>query len=156
MYAVHRVRKGGAEYNLYALTLGDLKDRLNAKASQALNKGKASMVMDACMIVVRKGKAQGTMNDQGPVSGKVYTTYQGISGAESWSRESYTSFHNYFHKEIQGLFFWVDAIAGEGIASVSGGGEYCYGYTACLKAKAKKGYDFAEWRGDCYGDRERQ
>ena len=44
----------------------------------------------------------------------------------------------------------------EGIASVSGGGEYCYGYTACLKAKAKKGYDFAEWRGDCYGDRERQ
>ena len=64
MYAVHRVRKGGAEYNLYALTLGDLKDRLNAKASQALNKGKASMVMDACMIVVRKGKAQGTMNDQ--------------------------------------------------------------------------------------------
>lgn len=56
MYAVHRVRKGGAEYNLYALTLGDLKDRLNAKASQALNKGKASMVMDACMIVVRKGK----------------------------------------------------------------------------------------------------
>ena len=60
MYAVHRVRKGGAEYNLYALTLGDLKDRLNAKASQALNKGKASMVMDACMIVVRKGKAQGT------------------------------------------------------------------------------------------------
>lgn len=156
MYAVHRVRKGGAEYNLYALTLGDLKDRLNAKASQALNKGKASMVMDACMIVVRKGKAQGTMNDQGPVSGKVYTTYQGISGAESWSRESYTSFHNYFHKEIQGLFFWVDAIAGEGIASVSGGGEYCYGYTACLKAKAKKGYDFAEWRGDCYGDREKQ
>ena len=121
MYAVHCVRKGGAEYNLYALTLGDLKDRLNAKASQALNKGKASMVMDACMIVVRKGKAQGTMNDQGPVSGKVYTTYQGISGAESWSRESYTSFHNYFHKEIQGLFFWVDAIAGEGIASVSGG-----------------------------------
>lgn len=64
MYAVHRVRKGGAEYNLYALTLGDLKDRLNAKASQALNKGKASMVLDACMIVVRKGKAQGTMNDQ--------------------------------------------------------------------------------------------
>ena len=49
MYAVHRVRKGGAEYNLYALTLGDLKDRLNAKASQALNKGKASMVMDACI-----------------------------------------------------------------------------------------------------------
>ena len=145
MYAVHCVRKGGAEYNLYALTLGDLKNRLNAKASQALNKGKASMVMDARMIVVRKGKAQGTMNDQGPVSGKVYTTYQGISGAESWSRESYTSFHNYFHKEIQGLFFWVDAIAGEGIASVSGGGEYCYGYTACLKAKAKKGYDFAEW-----------
>ena len=121
MYAVHCGRKGGAEYNLYALTLGDLKDRLNAKASQALNKGKASMVMDACMIVVRKGKAQGTMNDQGPVSGKVYTTYQGISGAESWSRESYTSFHYYFHKEIQGLFFWVDAIAGDGIASVSGG-----------------------------------
>ena len=57
MYAVHCVRKGGAEYNLYALTLGDLKDRLNAKASQALNKGKASMVMDACMIVVRKGNA---------------------------------------------------------------------------------------------------
>ena len=104
MYAVHCVRKGGAEYNLYALTLGDLKDRLNAKASQALNKGKASMVMDACMIVVRKGKAQGTMNDQGPVSGKVYTTYQGFPVAESWSRESYTSFHNYFHKEIQGLF----------------------------------------------------
>ena len=63
------------------------------------------------MIVVRKGKAQGTMNDQGPVSGKVYTTYQGISGAECWSRESYTSFHNYFHKEIQGLFFWVDTIS---------------------------------------------
>ena len=87
MYAVHCVRKGGAEYNLYALTLGDLKDRLNAKASQALNKGKASMVMDACMIVVRKGKAQGTMNDQGRFLEKYIRLIRGFpvrkAGAES-------------------------------------------------------------------------
>lgn len=156
MYALHSCRKGGAEYNLYALMLDDLKDRLNAKASQALNKGKASMVMDACMIVVRRGKAQGAMNDQGPASGKVYTTYQGIAGAENWSSESYYSFHNYFQKEIEGLFFQVDVIAGDGIASVSGGGAYCYGYTAVLRAKAKTGYDFAEWRGDCYGEKPEQ
>ena len=48
MYAVHCVRKGGAEYNLYALTLGDLKDRLNAKASQALNK-RQSVYGDGCL-----------------------------------------------------------------------------------------------------------
>ena len=81
------------------------------------------MVMDACMIVVRKGKAQGTMNDQGSVSGKVIRLIREFPVRKAGSRESYTSFHNYFHKEIQGLFFWVDAIAGEGIASVSGGGD---------------------------------
>ncbi len=152
MYALHSCRKAGAEYNLYALTLSELKDRLNAKASRALDKGKASMVMDACMIVVKKGKAQGAMNDQGVSSGKVYTTYQGISGAENWSSESYHSFHSYFKKDIQGLFFQVEAHAGEGIASVSGGGTYCYGYKAVLRANVKPGYDFWEWRGDCYGE----
>lgn len=156
MYALHSCRKGGAEYNLYALTLSDLKARLNAKASQALNKGKASMQMDACMIVVKRGIAQGAMNDNGPTSGTVYMTYQGIANAQNWSSESYHSFYNYFQKEIEGLFFQVDVIAGDGIASVSGGGEYCYGYTAVLQAKAKTGYDFAEWRGDCYGEKPEQ
>ena len=153
MYSVHSCRKGGVEYNLYALMLDDLKERLNAKASQALNKGKASMRMDACMIVVKKGKAQGSMNDKGPTSGTVYTTYQGIAGAANWSSESYSSFYNYFQKEIQGLFYRVEAIVGDGIASVSGGGEYCYGCTAILRAKVKNGYDFGEWRGDCYGEK---
>ena len=157
MYAVHRVRKGGAEYNLYALTLGDLKDRLNAKASQALNKGKASMVMDACMIVVRKGKAQGTMNDQESVSGK--KSIYDLSGNFRCGKLEQRVIHflsQLFPQRNSGIVFLGGCDCRGRIASVSGGGEYCYGYTACLKAKAKKGYDFAEWRGDCYGDRERQ
>lgn len=147
MNRVHTVKKSGYEYDLYSMSLYNLKKRLNAKADDAVKGGKAKFVLDACMIVVKDGNAKGEMNDSGPVSGKVYTNYSGISGAESWSSSSYASFSNYFDKEIEGLFFLVDTIEGTGISSVRGGGYYCYGSYVTLEAKVKQGYEFEMWDG---------
>lgn len=148
MNKVHSCKKSGKEYCLYSFTLNQLRNRLNSKAETAVNDGQAEFVLDACMVVVKNGKAKGTMNDSGPVSGNVYTTYSGISGAAKWSSASYSSFYNYFDKEIEGLFYRVIAREGDGIKSTSGSGNYCYGSNVTLNAKPRAGYAFEMWDGD--------
>lgn len=148
MYHVDTRTKSNYEYNLYSLPLNNLKRRLNTKATKALERGDCRLILDACMIVVNNGKAKGAMNDSGPTSGNVYTTYSGISQAANWSSSAKRSFSNYFDKPVQGLFFQVQSRGDKGIVSTSGDGYYCYGTFVTLCATVKKGYDFDMWTGD--------
>lgn len=147
LYKTNTTVRSGNEYNLYVLSLSNLKRRLSREALNEMTKCNVKILLDACMIVVNNGRAQGTMNDNGPVSGNVYTTYSGISGAANWGNSARQSFHNYFDKSVKGLFFNVKVSGKTGIASVSGGGEYCFGTCAVLNAKVKTGYLFQQWTG---------
>ena len=147
MYQVDSVTKGNYEYNLYALSLYQMKSRMNTRSGNALQAGKAAIQLDACMAVVKNGSVKGRMNDSGPVSGSVYTTYSGIAGAANWSSSARQSLYSYFNKNVEGLFFRVNVIAGEGIKSTSGSGVYCYGTYAEVNAVTDTGYQFANWSG---------
>lgn len=148
MNRVNARTKSGYEYNLYSLSLYNLKRRLNTKASKAMETGQADIILDACMIVVNNGKEQGAMNDSGPTSGTVYMSQSGISGAANWSSSAKKSFSSYYNKLVEGLFFRVVVDTDAGIKGVSGEGYYCYGSYVTLKADVKTGYDFAMWEGD--------
>lgn len=154
MNCVDSRKSSGSQYNLYALSLYNLKRRLNSKASKAMENGEVDIILDACLIVVDNGKEKGSMNDSGPTSGKVYTTYNGIIGAANWSNAAKKSLTSYFNKKVDGLFFRINATYDEGISSVSGAGYYCYGTYVTLKAKCKKGYDFEMWSGSTRSSRE--
>lgn len=147
MFQSDRISVGQYEYNQYCVPLFRLKSRLNTKATKAMQNGNASIRLDACMTVVKNGRVKGSMNDNGPVSGKVYTDYSGIAGAANWSSAARQSLYSYFNKYVDGLFYRVDVIAGEGIKSVEGSGMYCYGTYIELKAQEATGYDFANWCG---------
>lgn len=156
MYQANTVRKGSYEYNLYCLSLYQLKNRMNAKASKAFQTGKASVRLDACMTIVKNGSVKGCMNDQGTFSGSVYTTYQGIASAANWSAATKQLLHSYFAKYVENLFLNVNVIAGEGIKSVNGSGSYCYGTYVEVGAIPAVGYEFSNWsgmlRGGCRQD----
>ncbi len=147
MYKTDVTTKSNYEYNLYVLPLGNLKRRMNDTALNAMRKGNIRIVLNACMVVVKNGKPKGAMNDNGPTSGTVYTTYSGIAGAAGWSSSAKQSLNNYFDKNVQGLFYGVQTHAGVGIKSVSGAGEYCYGTYVTLRAKTESGFDFDQWQG---------
>lgn len=147
MYLSGTERVGAYEYNLYEVSLGQMRCRMNSKAIKALNAGKAEIRLDACISVVKNGKVQGAMNDSGPTSGKVYTTYSGITGAVNWSNATKQTLHSYFNKYVVGLFYDVIVMADDGITSVSGTGSYCYGTYLTVSAKVATGYEFAYWNG---------
>lgn len=147
MNCVNTKKKGNMEYNLYALSLYQLKRRLNRNSQKALDQGEAKFVLDACMVVVQNKTARGAMNDNGPTRGTVYTTYQGIAGAANWGASSYASFYNYFDKNIEELFCTVEVSDSPGIANITGHGYYCYGSLVTLRAELKKGYEFEMWDG---------
>ena len=147
MYVTDTVTKNNYEYNLFSLSLYQLKGRLNSKATTALTTGKANIELNACMTIVKNGSVKGRMNDSGPVSGQVYTSYSGIANAANWSSSSKQSLYNYFNKEVEDLFYQVDVTAGEGIKSVSGSGWYCYGTDVSVQAWTKTGYEFSNWTG---------
>jgi cell division septation protein DedD len=112
-----------------------------------MNDADMEIVLNACMVVVKKDKAQGAMSDSGPTSGTVYTTYSGISGAASWSSSSKTTLKTYFNKTVDGLFLKVSATGDSGIKSISGKGTYFYGTYVTLSATVKTGYEFNQWTG---------
>lgn len=147
MNCVSTKKEAGMEYNLYALSLYQLKRRLNQKAQKALDQGEVTFVLDACMVVVKNKKVLGAMDDDGPTEGTVYTNYSGIAGAANWGSSSYASFHNYFNKNIEELFCTVETFDSQGIADIRGQGYYCYGSLVTLSAKLKKGYVFEIWDG---------
>ena len=147
MFLSDRTTVGQYEYNQYCVPLFRLKSRLNARATKALQKGNVTIRLDACMTVVKNGRVKGSMNDDGPVSGKVYTNYSGIAGAANWSSAARQSLYSYFDKYVEGLFYQVNVIAGEGIKSVEGSGVYCYGTYVEISAQEATGYDFTNWCG---------
>jgi hypothetical protein len=134
-------------YQLYALPLSSVKSRMNTSAIAALNSGKCSIVLNACMVVVKNGVVQGTMNDYGVASGTVYTTYSGIAGAANWSASSKSALYSYFNKSVSGLFYTVSVSAGPGIALLGGGGTYCYGTLVTISASPSIEYVFCYWSG---------
>lgn len=140
-------KSGDYEYNLYAFQLSDMQSRMKGQALNLLREGKVSIRLNACMVVVKNGVVQGSMNDSGPVSGVVYTTYDGIVGAQDWSVASKVALQSYYGKSVQGLFYSVKLSKGSGIASVSGEGNYCYGTKAVISAQVQKGYTFSKWSG---------
>lgn len=147
MYLVNTERIGSYEYNLYEMSLYHMKSRMNSKARKAVNEGKADIKLDACIAIVKNGKVKGAMSDNGPTSGKVYTTYNGITGAANWTYATKQSLYSYFNKFIVGLFYDIQVIPDDGIESVSGSGYYCYGTYITVSAKVATGYDFDSWNG---------
>lgn len=140
-------QQGDYKYNLYAISLSNIKNRMNATAKNALESGKCNILLDACMIVRIRGNAQGGMNDSGPSWGTVYTTYEGIVNAQDWSSPSRETLKSAFHKSVEGLMHTVYVNKSTGISSVSGGGTYCYGTRVTIQATAATGYRFSHWSG---------
>lgn len=138
----------GKEYMLYSITLKNMKNRFNAQALDALNSGKCTIVLDACMVVRKNGVNKGGMNDNGPTWGKVYDTYSGISKAAGWSDSALSALHSYYGKTVSGLFHTIEVKKSSGISSVSGGGTYCYGTKVTIEATCSTGYDFKNWNND--------
>ncbi|MCH5333493.1 MAG: hypothetical protein J1D89_06005 [Agathobacter sp.] len=137
----------GYEYNLYMMELSTLNKRMNAKTKEALEAGKCTITLDACMTTVKNDVVQGGMTDGGSFSGSVYTTYDGIANAAGWSESGKASLHSYFDKEVDGLFYDIKVNKTTGIKSVSGGGHYLYGTKITVSATLKKGYTFDGWQG---------
>jgi hypothetical protein len=134
-------------YQLYVLNLSSIRSRMNATARAAMERGDCSIVLNACMVVVQNNVPQGAMNDYGVTSGTVYMTYNGIVGAANWAAASRSALTSYFNKSVIGLFYTVSVSGGTGIASVGGGGTYCYGTLVTLSASASTGYVFSYWSG---------
>jgi hypothetical protein len=138
-------------YQLYELPLSTVRSRMNENVKEAMDRGECFIELNACMVVVRNNVVQGTMNDYGVTSGAVYTTYNGIVEAENWSDASKNALSSYFNKSVNGLFYTVSVSGGPGIASVSGGGTYCYGTRVTISASPSNGYRFSDWSGNGVG-----
>lgn len=134
-------------YRLYAISLQDIKSRMNDGARLAMEQGNCEISLNACMTVVINGVPQGSISDQGIAAGKVYTTYDGIVSAANWTAASRTALTSYYNKKVEGLFYSVSVNKGSGIASVSGGGTYCYGTNVTISAEPLEGYAFSNWSG---------
>ena len=137
----------GYEYELYQLELSSVKKRLNTEALNAINKGKANLILDACNVVVVNNVPQGGMNDYGPSYGSVYMDYAGIVSAAPWSVTTQALLYDYYGKTVEGLFYTVSVQGGKGISKVTGTGVYCYGTLASINATLQKGYNFSGWTG---------
>ena len=152
---VNTVQDGDSIYNLYAMQLSSLKQRMNGSAIAAMNQGSCTIVLDACMVVMTNGSPGGTMNDSGITSGRVYTSYDGIANAAGWTAASKEALHSYFNKSVDGLFYNVSVGGGSGIARAEGGGRYCYGTYVAVNAVPAKGYLFSHWSGSMVSYSER-
>ena len=142
-----RTASDGYEYALYSVSLKDFKSRLDSAILTALESGKCKVVFDACIIVKKSGIPGGGMTDQGVSWGKVYTTYDGIVGAEEWSDITKNSLSSYYGKEVEGLFYQVKLQKDSGIAYVIGAGTYCYGTSVSIYAIPRPEYAFSHWNG---------
>lgn len=137
----------GYEYDIYSLSLLDIRNHLKPQAQQALKTANCSVTFDACTTVVINGVLQGNMTDEGVLSGEVYTTYAGISNAQNWSANSKETLKSYYNKGVPDLFCTVSLSCGNGISSVSGSGKYLYGTEVTIDAVTERGYEFKYWYG---------
>ena len=134
-------------YRLYAIRLSSLKERMDSPTREAFDSGNCRMTLDACMTIVRNDIPDGSMDDSGNFTGTVYTSYEGISAAIEWSEKTKESMRRSFGKTVNGLFFTILLSAGDGIASVEGGGSYCYGTLAEISAVCLPDHRFRDWTG---------
>ena len=134
-------------YSLYCVSLENLKARLSAKACEVLTRPDSVIIFDACITIVKNDVRQGAVLDSGISWGKVYTTYDGIVNAQNWSSNTKEALKSYYSKTVENMFFRVELLCGDGIAQVSGAGEYCYGTEVTIDAVPKRGYTFARWSG---------
>lgn len=148
MQTVDTSEQKGYEYSLYSVRLDSIKGRMNSTSKEALEKGKCTLVFDACIAVKKNGKLQGTMNDNGVTSGTVHMTYNGIAKAAPWSSATKTALAGYYNRSVVGLFSTLTLTKDEGIASVNGAGKYCYGTAITINATPLEGYTFAGWSGN--------
>ena len=147
MVLINVIEVDGYEYCLYKISLPNIKARMSQGALAALNTANSFISFNACTTTKINGVVQGGMTDYGPAWGVVYTTYDGIANAQSWSAETLQTLYSYYNKPVYGMFYSVTITAGEGIASVSGAGSYCYGATATISATPANGYEFSHWEG---------
>lgn len=147
MSRISEIYRDNTVYDLYCISLHTLKQSMNPYAKELLSTGNCQIKLNACMVVVKNGVAKGGMNEFGNFWGDVYTTYQGIAGAQNWSNASKQLLKSYFDKEVNGLFYTVSVSKGNGIAAVFGGGRYCYGTYATITAIPENGYAFSFWAG---------
>lgn len=138
---------GDYQYDMYRISLSNLKQRMNTSSLLALIEGDCNITFDACMVVLQNGVAQGGINDAGTTWGTVYMTYEGIVGAANWSSASRIALHDFFNKSAVGLFFRISLTKGNGIKTVAGGGVYCYGTIVTVMAVPEDGYSFSHWSG---------
>ena len=137
----------GYRYSLYCVSLENLKSRLSENACKVLMSPDSAVIFDACITIVKNNVRQGAVSDSGIICGKVYTTYNGIVNAQNWSSKTKEALKSYYEKNVQNMFSQVKLICGDGIASVSGAGEYCYGTKVTITAATQRGYTFAGWNG---------
>lgn len=134
-------------YRLYGISLQSIKSRMNDSARAAMEQGNCVISLNACMTLEVNGVVKGSIDDQGAVTGTVYTTYDGIVNAANWTQASRTALTSYFNKKVTGLFYTVSVGMESGISSVSGAGTYCYGTYVTITASPASGYAFSYWSG---------
>lgn len=137
----------GYEYDIYSLSLLDIRNHLTPYAQEALKTADCSVTFDACTTVMIDGVLQGEMADDGTLSGEVYTDYEGISSAQNWSAKTKETLKSYYNKVVPDLFCTVSLSYGTGIAGVSGSGKYLYGTEVTIEATPQRGYTFMYWYG---------
>lgn len=142
------IERNGYEYNLYRISLGKIKERMNEETRAYLDRGKCQIIFNACLVLVNKNKQSGYMNDNGILSGRVYTSFGEIANAAKWTPAARGALLSYYNKNVRNLFFEVNVNKAVGIDNVSGQGIYCYGTLVEINATPQLGYDFMNWNNN--------
>lgn len=148
MQRISEVSDNGTEYNLYSIRLSTLRNRMSNEAVEAMNAGRVSINLDACVTLRKNGRLLSAMDDNGCTLDPkhFYTNHAGIANAAPWRKATKDKLKSYFNKNIVGLLIRVEAVGDEGVASTSGSGVYLYGTRLNVSLKTKKGYDFKHWK----------
>lgn len=139
-------------YILYTLSLRVILGQLNSTAREAVNSGNAYMKLNACMVVNKFGTLTGSMDNNGNITGTIYTDYTSMCNSYEWSQGAKEGFRAYYDKTIENIYRSLSLNGGLGVERVSGAGTYIYGSKVSIDAVMKKGYVFAYWSGSstCY------
>ena len=140
---------GNIEYEIYRISLNDVKGMMNSYARSTLDQASSHLVFNAGNVVKYNDVLQGQMWDSvdSPVtSGTVYFSYDGINGAAPWSDTTHSMLNNYYNKQIRNLYYTVQIESrGSGVTSYSGQGTYCYGAKVTMNASSATGYQISKW-----------
>ena len=142
---VDECSEDGNNYQLYMVTLPNLKEKMSKEAKTALKKADCNIIFDSCTTILINGKAQGEMTSNG-TKGDVYTTYKSLIAAQEWTDASKKLLKTFYGKEVVNLFCKVKIDKVGEFEKVKGSGDYCYGTTVTLEAVPDAKYDFEAWK----------